>query len=261
MPSFLVCIHDATPAHARETRAMVRDLAPLVGRELSFGVVPDWHGAWALPAHRDYCQLVQEASAEILLHGYFHRRQRGWGPASWLTRGSDEMNGLGLDETRRTLDLGQEVFADVFGDPARGFLAPGWQCGHVRSETATSLGLDYVLGFFCLESSRGGSVRLATWTWDCGRWGWLGHVGDATGSLVEAVSRGVPVLAIHPKDLERGYWPRVLDLVRRLLASGHQPSTPGRLLRELTSRMMPDVATVAPPESTLLEARRGSGEC
>jgi len=50
-PPFLVCIHDATPAYIRETRAMIRDLAPLVGRRLSFGVVPNWRGAWPLAGY------------------------------------------------------------------------------------------------------------------------------------------------------------------------------------------------------------------
>ena len=48
---FLVCIHDATPAYARETRVMIRDLAPFLGRRLSFGVVPNWYGKWPLTAH------------------------------------------------------------------------------------------------------------------------------------------------------------------------------------------------------------------
>ena len=132
MRRFLVCIHDATPAYARETRVMIRDLAPLLGRRLSFGVVPDWHGEWPLAAHPDYCRLVRESSEELLLHGYFHQRQRGWGPTTLLAGRSDEMNGLDPEETRRTLERGQRVFTEVFGEPARGFLAPAWQPGHVR---------------------------------------------------------------------------------------------------------------------------------
>ena len=30
MRRFLVCIHDATPAYARETRVMIQDLAPFL---------------------------------------------------------------------------------------------------------------------------------------------------------------------------------------------------------------------------------------
>ena len=102
MRRFLVCIHDATPAYAHETRMMIRDLAPLLGRRFSFGVVPNWHGEWALAAHPHYCRLVREGSEELLLHGYFHQRQRGWGPTTLFADNSDEMNGLDPAETRRS---------------------------------------------------------------------------------------------------------------------------------------------------------------
>src|SRR5687767_9205511 len=168
---FLVCIHDATPAHARQTRVMIRDLAPLLGRRFSFAVVPNWGGEWPLAADPEYCRLVRESSEELLLHGYFHRRQpsliardarsygwpggQGGGPATWLTKASDEMNGLTPEETHSVLDCGQRVFTEVFGEPARGFVAPAWQPGHVRPGSAHAPGLDHVLGFFSLESDAG----------------------------------------------------------------------------------------------------------
>ena len=133
MRRFHFCIHDATPAYARETRVMIRDLAPVLGRRLSFGVVPNWHGEWPLAAHPDYCRLIREGAEELLLHGYFHQRQRGRGPISVLTEGADEMNGLDPEETRRTIERGQRVFTEAFGATARGFLAPGWQPGHVHA--------------------------------------------------------------------------------------------------------------------------------
>jgi hypothetical protein len=193
-------------------------------------VVPDWYGEWPLAEHPDYCQMVRGSSEEILLHGYFHQRRRGRGITTSLTNGSDEMNGLDPEETRCTLWRGQRVFTEVFGEPARGFLAPGWQRGHVRREYANTAGLEHVLGFFSLESSSGRSVPLATWTWDCGRWGWLGHAGHAIGWLLHSVDSRVPVLAIHPRDLERGFWPEILRLTRRLLEEGYEPSTSAGLL-------------------------------
>ena len=234
MRPFLVCMHDATPAYAGETRAMIRDLAPLVGRRLSFAVVPNWHGEWPLAAHPDYCRLIQESAEEILLHGYFHQRQHGWGPTTLLAGRCDEMNGLDPDETRRMLQRGQHVFIAAFGEPARGFLAPGWQQGHVRRHVhpgiGNSVGLEHVLGFFSLESSAGRRVPLATWTWDGGRWGWLGHLGHGLGWLLHSVDRGVPTLAIHPRDLERGFWPQILRLTRELLETGYEPGTLAGLL-------------------------------
>ncbi len=163
-PSFLVCLHDATPAYARETRMIIRELAPLLGRRLSIGVVPDWHGEWPLVAHRDYCRLVRENCDELLLHGYFHRRQPGWGLTALFAGNCDEMNGLDPDETRRTLERGQRVFTDVFGEPARVFLAPAWQLGHVSVGEVETSGLEHVLGFFSLESRTGRSGPLATFT-------------------------------------------------------------------------------------------------
>jgi hypothetical protein len=227
---FVVCIHDATPAYARETRAMIRDLAPLVGRALSFGVVPDWHGEWPLAVHRDYCDLLRAHAGELLLHGYFHRRQRGYGPITLLTGNSDEMNGLDREETRLTIERGQRVFTESFGAPARGFLAPAWQPGHVDP---TVVGLEHVLGFFSLASlgpRAGRKIPLTTWSWDCGRWAWLGHVGHGIGWIGQRLDAGVPVLAIHPRDLERGFWPKVLRLTRELVEAGYEPATPAALL-------------------------------
>ena len=227
---FLVCVHDATPAYARETRAMIRDLAPLVGRRLSFAVVPDWHGEWPLAAHPDYCRLVRESSEEILLHGYSHRRERGWGPASLLAGRCDEMNGLDAAATRRTLERGQRVLTEAFGSPARGFLAPGWQRGGLRAGSGSAAGLEHVLGFFSLDSAAGRTVPLATWSWDCGRPAWLGHAGHGLGWLLQSLDRGVPTLAIHPRELRSGFWPKVLRLTRQLLDRGYEPTTPARLL-------------------------------
>jgi hypothetical protein len=225
---FLVCVHDATPAYEPETREMIRQLGPLVGRRLSFAVVPDWHGRWPLAEHPGYCRLVRESSDELLLHGYFHRRGRGWGPLTFLVEGTDEMSGLDPRETRRTLERGQEVFAGVFGEAARGFLAPAWQRGHVRA--ASSLGLDHVLGFWSLESRTGRKIPLATWSWHCGRWGWLGHVGHGVGWALHSLGSRVPALAIHPRDLDRSFWPRILGLVRALLDAGYEPTTVRELI-------------------------------
>lgn len=211
---------------------MLGDLAPLVGRRLAAGVVPDWHGAWPLAAHADYCRLVGDATDEILLHGYSHRRERGFGPVSLLAGRCDEMNGLDAQETSHLLERGQRALEQAFGRRARGFLAPGWQRGRVRPRRGRGPGLDYSMGFFSLATPRGRSIPLATWTWDCGRLRSLGHVGHTVGRLLHARGGRVPVLAIHPADLQRGFWPGILRLVEELLATGHFPTTPSRLLED-----------------------------
>ena len=228
---FLVCLHDVTPAYARETEIMMRDLAPLLGRRLSLGIVPDWHGQWPLAEHPGYCQLLRESSQDLLLHGYCHQRKRGWGLTTWLAEGSDELNGLNPQETRDAIRSGQKVFAEVFGGPARGFVAPAWQLGNVSRPNGNLFGLEYVLGFFAIESAAGRRIPLATWTWDCGRWGWLGHVGHGTGRLLQSLGRGVPALATHPRDVERGFWPRILRLIQEHLEAGYEPTSIAELLQ------------------------------
>lgn len=230
MRRFLICLHDATPAFARETRSMIQELSPLIGRRLTIAVVPDWHGEWPLVAHRSYCRLVQESSEELLLHGYRHRRQQGWGPVTWLSGDADEMNGLDAEETRRCLERGQRVFVDVFGAPARGFLAPAWQRGRVQLAHVHAVGLDHILGFFCLQSRTGRTIPLATATWDCGRWSWLGHIGHAAGRVLQWQDHRVPVLAIHPRDYDRGYWRTILRRTEQLIETGYEPSTLAGLL-------------------------------
>ena len=233
MQPFLVCLHDVTPAFAAETRVIMGELGPLLGRSLSLAVVPDWHGKWPLSEHPEFCRWLQECADERLLHGYFHRRRRGFGVATLLTEGCDEMNGLSRDETQRTLEHGQRVFTEVFGEPARGFLAPGWQRGHVHVGSGDAAGLEHFLGFFAIESRAGRSVPLTTFSWDCGRWSWLGHIGHGMGRVLQSLGppgNRTPALAIHPRDLERGYWPRILGLVRELLGAGYEPTTVSTLL-------------------------------
>lgn len=227
---FHVCLHDATPAYAREAEAILADLAPLVGRRLSCGVVPDWHGDWPLSRHPEYCRMIRDAAEERLLHGYLHQRRLGRGPMSMLTGASDEMSGLDLQETRRAIECGRRLFVEAFGSLPQGFLAPGWQRGHVRLGNGMALQLEYVLGFLSLDSRAGRRVPLATWSWDCGRWRWLGHVGQGVGRFLQLQGHRVPVLAIHPRDLERGFWPEILEVTRDLLDRGYEPSTLAALL-------------------------------
>ena len=229
MPPFVVCMHDATPAFARETRLILGDLEPLVGRRISLGVVPNWLGRWPLAAYPVYCRLLQERSEELLLHGYFHRRGRGWGPVTLLA-GTDEMNGLDAMETRGVMERAQRDFTHVFGERARVFLAPAWQRGHVRPIDASGYGVEHILGFFSLDSAAGRHVPLATATWDCGRLRWLGHVGHTAGALLRSFRGRVPVLAIHPTDLANGFWPKIMKFTEQLLEAGHTPTTVSALV-------------------------------
>ena len=121
---FVVCIHDATPAYARETRAILRDLAPILGRRMAFGVVPDWYGEWPLLAHPGYCRLVRESCEELLLHGYFHQRLRGRGPATLIDH-PERRGRLGREPVVpvEVVEVGADVRIVVPVDDAHGHAA------------------------------------------------------------------------------------------------------------------------------------------
>lgn len=225
---FIICIHDVTPAYEREIRRMIRDLAPIAGRRLTLGIVPDWHGLWPLGRHVEYCSFVSESADELLLHGCHHQRRVGAGPVTYLTGGSDEMNGLDGDATRHTVERAQSIFADAFGQHARGFIAPAWQRGRVRPGSGSAL--EFVMGFLSIETAGRGRVPLATHTWDCGRWRRLGHVGHGIGRLLRSRYGRVPVLALHPRDLGSGFWPTILGLTVQLMEAGYEPATVSELL-------------------------------
>jgi hypothetical protein len=55
-------------------------------------------------------------------------------------------------------------------------------------------------------------------------------VGHGIGRLRHALAGAVPVLAIHPRDLARGYWPTILRLARELVDGGYEPTTTAGLL-------------------------------
>jgi hypothetical protein len=38
------------------------------------------------------------------------------------------------------------------------------------------------------------------------------------------------MLAIHPRDLARGFWPKIVRLTRELIDAGYEPTTAARLL-------------------------------
>ena len=90
------------------------------------------------------------------------------------------------------LERGQRVFTEVFGEPARGFVAPAWQRGHVRCEQRECPGAGSRPRLFLPRVTRGPNIPLATWTWDCGRWGWLGHVGHGIGWLSQSLRSRSP---------------------------------------------------------------------
>ncbi|MFN0051738.1 MAG: hypothetical protein ACKV0T_06080, partial [Planctomycetales bacterium] len=63
----------------------------------------------------------------------------------------------------------------------------------------------------------------ATYSWDWGRFDCLSRPGAGWGALRQLFHRkAVPIIVLHPADLERGHVHRALELIQRLQDAGRQ---------------------------------------
>jgi hypothetical protein len=97
-------------------------------------------------------------------------------------------------------------------------------------------GFRYSVGFTGVESTDGERFPLSTWSWDAGVVAPLGVTGEAVGNVLAAVRpEAVPCVVFHPLDVERGFLPRGMALVKKFLAEGRKPVTFENLFECLVS--------------------------
>lgn len=227
-PAFHVIIHDITPQLQAPISAIVEQLRPLVGTQIMAGVVPCWRGERLNRSARGFLKFVRANFSEMLLHGYTHHRAGNGGPIGWLTGNANEFTGLSTDDAVGRLGCGQAMFAEVFGQIARGFVAPAWQRGPITKRILADVGLRYCVGLTGVEGVNGECVPLSTWSWDAGVVTSLGYFGEALGHLMSALRPGAaPCVTFHPLDVERRFLPRGIRLVKTLLAEGRRPMSFG----------------------------------
>jgi predicted deacetylase len=227
---FAVVVHDVAPAFLPQLERIAEALAPRVGRQLAGAVVPCWHGLPIEGPRGGFGRFVKGAFGEVLQHGYTHRQDRP-GVLSLLTGRSDELLGLSREEVRRRLELGRELLRRALGVVPAGFVAPAWQAGRATVAELGGCGFRYLATFGAIRVASGPTIPLATWSWDWGIVGPLGRVGQRFGDVYWRLRpASLPCVAVHPADVDRGYLPRVLEVVDRLLGRGR---TPGLLLEFL----------------------------
>lgn len=221
---FCVMLHDVAPRFEREVDHFVESLSPALGNMMTAGVVPCWAGEPLTDRDRPFLERVQRGFGNLVLHGYTHTRQRGRGFVSRIAAGLDEMNGLSIEETDDRLSCGQQVMQKWFGEPARGFIAPTFQIGHATPERLARHGIQYTVGYRYLVDAQGQRLRLATWCWDVSPISVLNYAGHWIGELNYRLRQtAIPCLALHPLDLERGFLPRIMQTVKKLLEVGRAP--------------------------------------
>ncbi len=92
-------------------------------------------------------------------------------------------------------------------------------------------GFRYLATFGAIQTARGATIPLSTWSWDWGILAKLGRIGPRLGDVsLRLRPVNLPCVIVHPADVDRGYLPSVLDVVDRLLAKGRRPGSLSEIL-------------------------------
>ena len=212
---FIVCIHDACPQSSHLIIRIINNITPLVENIMTVAVIPQSYGIpWRCEDQDLICEL-RERTTEILLHGLTHRRVGNCSPFSFLIEKADELVGLSVSETETLLKKGQHIMKNMFGSPAKGFVPPGWQFGKVTKTVLGKHNIDFAISLHYIIDTSGHRIPLATW--------FSGYVGEIVGYTLCMRKDVVPCIVLHPKDVQRGFLPRGLRLIRSFIEQGYCP--------------------------------------
>ena len=232
--AFMVVLHDFAPPFSEQLCEICSQLKPLVGSNFSAGFVPCWHGGNA--ASGDTLAPLLLGCKEVVIHGLSHQRIAGGGILSWVCNRSDEFRGLPAAVVTERLQQARKLTVEQLGEAkvkhVVGVLPPAYQFPETKTFFCDQRNDDYlyVLRFSRIDFRGGMSVPINTWSYDWGRFssaGWAGKVSADSQSLIRLA---IPCLAIHPIDLQRGWFRDAIRLIRKWLSEGRQPVTPSDLL-------------------------------
>ena len=236
---FVVCLHDVFPQHGGAILRLLDQLQPWVGTRISVAVTPCAFGRPWTDEDGALARRVQALSHELLLHGFTHQSTT----SRWLSRHiehADEFHGRERREAEGRIRSGLQMLRQQFTRTVRGFVPPGWHMGPITARSLRECGLDFAVRWTAVETVSGWRQPLATLSWDCGPVRATGYAGELFGKMTAMLLRGVPCIVVHPRDLERGFLPRIIRCLRKLLDAGRRPTqfaelilaSSGNLLRE-----------------------------
>jgi len=150
--SLAVSVHDVSPLTRDAVEMMLCDLAEVGVGVTSLLVVPDHHHRADIDKDPDFLAWLREKEAaghEIVLHGFYHRREatagRGWATkivTEHYTAGEGEFYDLDYEEARERMQEGREKLTGA-GLEVVGFIAPAWLLGDEAERAARNLGFAY----------------------------------------------------------------------------------------------------------------------
>lgn len=227
-PALIVSLHDVSPLTRDRVSDMLSDLKDIGVSRTSLLVIPNHHHKALMLEDTGFCRWLGEVAAqghEIVLHGYFHLRNKveaasgrlpddtkrpeaastlgWWGRliTEHYTAGEGEFYDLSEMEAGWRLEKGLKEFAEAGVRPC-GFIAPAWLLGENAERAVKNAGFGYTTrlqnfkdlstGRETVSQSLVWSVRSAWRRWASLRWN----------ALLARRLRANPLLRIglHPPD-------------------------------------------------------------
>lgn len=226
-----VSVHDVSPWTRPAVEVMLSDLASAGVPVTSLLVVPDHHHRGAVgddKACLHWLRGLEQAGHEIVLHGFYHRREPrpsgGWWArliTEHYTAGEGEFFDLDHAEASRRLEAGRAMLAGA-GLDVPGFIAPAWLLGAEAERAARGAGFAYT-------TRLGGVLDLRSGAWTASqslvysvRSGWRRAVSLRWNALLAARLRGKRLvrLGLHPPDWDHPAIRRQALALAREAASG-----------------------------------------
>ncbi|MBE7373619.1 DUF2334 domain-containing protein [Pseudomonas lopnurensis] len=243
--ALMLVLHDVAPETWADYRPFVEAVDAIGGVPMTWLVVPDFHNRNPLQAHPDFRRLLDGRLArgdELVLHGCYHadRAPLPRTPKDWFMRRvyTHEGEFYSLDEAAARERLGQGLALFRRYDwPLHGFVAPAWLMSPGSRRALAGSGLLYTSDprhFYLLPDFAPITAPGLVWS---ARSAWRRGMSWLVSERQLRHCRQAPLLrlGLHPVDMRhdfsRRYW---LELLKRLLREGRQPTTKIDWLRQYT---------------------------
>lgn len=232
--ALVVSLHDVAPETRPACDEMLHDLKRAGVQTTSLLVIPDYHHhgrSMADPDFVDWLHAREDEGHEIVLHGYFHARERRADEAVGArfvtriyTQDEGEFYDLSYADAFARITRGQKEFQDAGFSPL-GFIAPAWLLNSEGERAARDAGFEYTVrlrGVTDLRENRHDPVRSLVYST---RSEWRCSASLAWNAILARTVSTAPLvrLSLHPPDLgARPIWRQAMKLAARF-SDARQP--------------------------------------
>jgi predicted deacetylase len=232
--ALVVSIHDVSPLTWKTTVAMLDDLRPLGVTTFSLLVVPDHHHRGHFLENPDFCTWLREravSSDEIVIHGYYHQRERRPGEkvaqkliTRFYTQDEGEFYDLDEESAFAAVSKAQAEFRQIGLKPS-GFIAPAWLLSNPAECALRRAGIEYTTRIGHVANLRTGTIHPSQSMVYSVRNTWRRLASLAWNAHLFRRLRGNPLLRVglHPPDFNQ---PAVWRQIRRSISLALEDRVP-----------------------------------